>query len=155
MNTFLTTFHIIGIMFWMIGLSGYILVKMQFGTREEELNRAIQRRKFDMFSLGGIVIWFSTGMAMIVSFGYIGSGEVPIWLGIKFLLILIMFLTSLSVVGMDFGLVKILREMKTNEPETVRKRTEKLSKAINLMALISFLLSLIIFLFVRFRNSAG
>ena len=139
----------------MIGLSGYILVKMQFGTREEELKRAIQRRKFDMFSLGGIVLWFSTGMAMIVSFGYIGSGEVPTWLGIKFLLILIMFLTSLSVVGMDFGLVKILRDLKSNEPESVRQKTEKLSKAINMMALVSFLLSLAIFLFVRFRNAIG
>lgn len=151
-NILLSTFHIVGIMFWLVGLSGYWIVRQQNGNRQTELNRAIQRRKFDAFSLAGIVIWFATGMAMIVSYDYIGTGSIPLWLGVKFFLILILFLMSLSVVGMDFGLVKKLREMKAEDPESVQAAIGRLDKTINKLALFSILITLLIFVFVRLRN---
>lgn len=151
-NILLSTFHVIGIMLWLIGLSGYWIVRQQNGNRLTELNRAVQRRRFDMFSLAGIVIWFATGMAMIVSYSYIGTGSIPLWLGVKFFLILILFLMSLSVVGMDFGLVKKLREMKSEDPESVKKAIGRLDQIINKLALLSIILTLVIFVFVRLRN---
>lgn len=150
-NIFLSTFHVLGIMLWLVGLSGYWIVRQQHGTRETELKRAVQRRKFDLFSLSGIVLWFASGMAMIVSYNYIGSGSLPSWLAVKFLLILILFVIALSVVGMDFGLVKKLRDMKQDDPESVEKAIGKLDKIINKLAMISVLLTVFIFVFVKLR----
>lgn len=151
MNEWLSAFHILGFAFWIAGLSGYALIRIEEGERDAVLKQLIQRRKFDLMAIGGFFILFATGMAMIVTYGYIGTGYLPTWMAIKFLFLLLTFLVGLAIVGMDFAWVRKIREMRKYDIESVQKESGKLPVIIPKLTWIAIILTVITFMVAAIR----